>query len=148
MPYGGGSLSTGVASALRSVCPHAAIHVCEVAGAAPLTASRSAGRPVTLTEHRPSFADGIAGRAVFSQMWSLVSSLIGGVSVVTERQICDAIRLLVERNRVVAEGAGAAPLAAALTHDVLDGTIVCLVSGGNIDVAKLAQILQGDIPTV
>jgi threonine dehydratase len=138
IPFGGGGLSSGIASALRALVPGCEVYACEVETAAPLSASLAAGEPVEV-EHVPSFVDGIGGPRVFPEMFALARELLDGSLVVGLEEIAAAIRLLVERNRVVAEGAGAAPVAAALGRT---GKIVCVVSGGNIDTATLRQILQ------
>jgi len=145
VPYGGGGLSSGIASALRGVAPRARVIACEVETAAPLAASLAAGAPVTV-EYRPSFVDGIGGKSVLAEMWPLASTLLSGSVVVSLEEIAAAIRLLVSRARIVAEGAGAASLAAATSGRAGTGVIVCVVSGGNLDPAKLAAILTGTIP--
>ncbi|MCI0412203.1 pyridoxal-phosphate dependent enzyme [bacterium] len=144
IPYGGGGLSCGIAAAIRALKPEVKIYACEVETAAPLSAAWKAGEPCAI-QHHASFVDGIGGKGVLSEMWPLASVLLDGSVVVTLQQICDAIRLLVERNRVVAEGAGAASLAAALASGNT-GKVVCVISGGNIDASKLAMILEGRIP--
>jgi threonine dehydratase len=145
IPYGGGGLSTGIASALRALRPQARVFACEVETAAPLAASLRADAPAQI-EHTPSFVDGIGGRSVLPEMWPAVRQLIGESIVVPVREVADAIRLLVERNRVVAEGAGAASVAAARSGRAGSGKIACIVSGGNIDSSVLAGILDGRIP--
>jgi threonine dehydratase len=145
IPFGGGALSTGIASAVRALRPGVKIYAAEVDTGAPLAPSLAAGRPVEVA-YESSFVDGIGAPHLIEEMWPLVSSLLDGSIVVSLRDIADAIRLLVERNRVVAEGAGAAPVAAALTGQGGAGKVVCVVSGGNIDTAKLVKILQGQIP--
>ncbi len=145
VPYGGGGLSCGIASAVRSITPSARVYAAEVDTAAPLSLSLAAGERVDAT-YTPSFVDGIGARTVLEEMWPLARRLLAGSLVVSLRQIADAVRLLAERARVVAEGAGAAALAAALAGKAGSGKIVCVVSGGNIDTAKLVRILNGDIP--
>ena len=145
VPYGGGGLSCGIAAALRGVAPRARVIACEVETAAPLTASLAAGAPTTV-EYRPSFVDGIGGKSVLAEMWPLASTLLSGSVVVSLEEIAAAIRLLVSRARIVAEGAGAASLAAATSGRAGTGVIVCVVSGGNLDPAKLAAILTGTVP--
>jgi threonine dehydratase len=125
--------------------PGARLFACEVETAAPLAASLAAGVPREIT-YVPSFVDGIGAPFVLPDMWPLVSRLLDGSLVVTLHEVAAAIRLLVERARVVAEGAGAAPVAAALTGKAGAGKVVCIVSGGNIDAAKLATILSGQLP--
>jgi threonine dehydratase len=156
VPYGGGGLSCGIASALRAAGSPTPAFACEVETAAPLAASLAAGAPGPI-EHRPSFVDGIGGRGVLDEMWPLASRLLAGACVVSLEEICEAIRTLVSRARIVAEGAGAASLAAALAGrpavgsrgtrvPLPAGPIVCVVSGGNLDPAKLATILEGRVP--
>jgi threonine dehydratase len=89
--------------------------------------------------------DGIGSKGVLAEMWPLVSTVLAGSLVVSLAEVAAAIRLLAERNRVIAEGAGATPVAAALTGKV-QVKVVCVVSGGNIDLSKFCQILQGDVP--
>jgi threonine dehydratase len=120
------------------------MYACEVATSTPLTAAIAAGRPV-MVDRTPSFVDGIGGMGVLPEMWPLVSTLLSGALASSVEEIAAAVRLLVERARVVAEGAGAASLAAALKHRV-GGNVVCVVSGGNIDASKLATILGGGVP--
>ena len=138
IPYGGGGLSCGIASALRALAPDCRVYACEVETAAPLAASLAAGEPVEV-EHVPSFVDGIGAPTVFPEMFELARQLLDGSLVVGLDEIAAAIRLLVERNRVVAEGAGAAAVAAALPRR---GKTVCVVSGGNIETAVLREILE------
>jgi threonine dehydratase len=145
VPYGGGGLSCGIASVMRALRPQTRVYACEVETAAPLDASLRAGEARAI-EHRPSFVDGIGGRSVLEEMWPLARTLLAGSLVVPVAAIAAAVRLLVERNRVVAEGAGAAPVAAALAGVSGARTIVCVVSGGNIDTARLVRILQGEVP--
>lgn len=145
IPFGGGGLSTGIASAVRALKPGVKIYAAEVDTAAPLAPSLAAGRPVEV-EYKSTFVDGMGAPHLIAEMWPLVSSLLDGSIVVTLEAIAGAIRLLVERNRVVAEGAGAAPVAAALTGQAGTGRVVCIVSGGNIDTDKLVKILQGEMP--
>jgi threonine dehydratase len=145
VPYGGGGLSTGIAAAVRAARPGVRVIACEVATAAPLSASLAAGAPVT-ADYTPSFVDGIGGKSVLAEVWPLASTLLDGASVVSLEEIAASIRLLAERQRVIAEGAGAASLAAALTGRAGTGTIACVVSGGNIDTTKFASIMEGRLP--
>jgi threonine dehydratase len=147
VPYGGGGLACGIASGVRAAWPAPAPRVlaCEVESASPFDAALRAGAP-TAAGYTPSFVDGIGSKRVADEMWPLARTLLDGSIVVPVKAVADAVRLLVERARVVAEGAGAAAVAAALTGNVPNGAIVCIVSGGNIDVAKLATILRGDVP--
>jgi threonine dehydratase len=145
VPYGGGGLSTGIAAAVRALRPAARVWACEVETAAPLRASLAAGAP-TRIEYRASFVDGISSPFVLDEMWPLASSLLAGSIVVSIDSVAAAIRLLAERTHVIAEGAGATSVAAALTGEARGANIACVVSGGNIDSAKLARILVGETP--
>jgi threonine dehydratase len=145
VPYGGGGLLGGIASALRAASPSVRVYACEVDTAAPLAPALEAGRPVDVG-YRPSFVDGIGARTVLPEMLDLVRRLIDGSIVVSVDQVVGAVRLLAERGRVVAEGAGATSLAAALTGRAGEGKVACVVSGGNIDPDKLAAVLGGGVP--
>ena len=145
IPYGGGGLSVGIAAAVRALRPEVKIHPAEVETAAPLAASWGCAEP-KIANYTPSFVDGIGGKSVLQEIWPLATALLDPPIVVSVRAIADAIRLLVERNRVIAEGAGAAPVAAALTGKAGSGKIVGVVSGGNLDSWKLVKILNGEIP--
>ncbi|MCB8960561.1 MAG: pyridoxal-phosphate dependent enzyme [Ardenticatenales bacterium] len=144
-PYGGGGLTCGVASAFRALKPDTKLFAAEVDTAAPLAPSLAAGHPVEV-DYTPSFVDGIGGKGILPEIWPRVSNLLDGSLVVSLEQIAAALRLMLERNRVLAEGAGAAPVAAALAGLAGGGKVVCVVSGGNIDVAKLVKILAPDPP--
>ena len=156
VPYGGGGLSSGIASALHASGAAARTFGCEVETAAPLTASLAAGAASAI-EHRASFVDGIGGRAVLAEMWPLSSVLLAGAFVVMLEEVAESIRMLVSRARIVAEGAGATSLAAALAGrpatgarganvSLPAGPVVCVISGGNLDPAKLAAVLDGRMP--
>jgi threonine dehydratase len=145
IPYGGGGLSSGIASAVRALKPDTRLYACEVETGAPLAPSLAAGAPREVT-YTASFVDGIGGPMVLPDMWPLVRQLLDGSLVMTLAEVAAAVRLLAERNRVVAEGAGATPVAAALAGKAGGGKVVCVVSGGNLDSAKLARILQGEAP--
>jgi len=145
VPYGGGGLSCGIASAIRARQPGVKVFAAEVETAAPFAASLEAGAPQTIN-HTPSFVDGIGGKSMLPEMWPLAKRVLAGSLVVTLGAVADAVRLLVERNHVVAEGAGAVPVAAALAGKAGTGKVVCVVSGGNIDSGKLASILNGQVP--
>ena len=145
VPYGGGGLTTGVATAVRALAPNAKVYACEVATAAPLAPSLAAGEPVTV-DYTPSFVDGIGGKSLMPEMWPMAHELLAGSLVVTLDQVADAIRQLVARARTVAEGAGAASVAAALCGRAGSGKVVCVVSGGNLDMDRLRTILDGHTP--
>jgi threonine dehydratase len=138
-PYGGGGLTAGVAATVRAVKPSCRVYAAEVAGAAPLAAALAAGSPQSI-EFQPSFVDGIGSRSVFPQMFERVRGLIQGSLVAEVREVARAVVMMAERNRVIAEGAGACPVANALAGRAGRGKIVCVVSGGNIDLAELAAL--------
>jgi len=142
VPFGGGGLVSGIASAVRALSATTKIYGCEVATSTPLTAALAAGEPVTV-ERTPSFVDGIGGRGLLPEMWPLVRDLVDGALVAPLEDVANAVRLLVERARIVAEGAGATPVAAALAGSAGSGRIVCVVSGGNIDATVLAALISG-----
>jgi threonine dehydratase len=146
VPWGGGGLSTGIAAAVRARGSTARVFAVEVDGAAPLSAAYAAGRPVELEDFRPSFADGIGGKSVLPQMFERAQQVLDGSLVTTNAAIASAIALLMERNRVVAEGAGAAAVAVAMSGAAGNGRIACVISGGNIDAARLGTILAGGVP--
>jgi threonine dehydratase len=145
VPYGGGGLSSGIAAAVRALRPGTRVFACEVETAAPLSAALRAGSPQEIS-YTPSFVDGIGGRGLLAEMWPLVSKSLDGALVMSLSEIAGAVRILATRNRVIAEGAGATPVAAALSGKAGSGKVVCVVSGGNIDAAKLCKILEGDVP--
>jgi threonine dehydratase len=140
VPYGGGGLSAGIASAVKAVAPGVKVFAAEVETAAPLAASLAAGQPVEIA-YAPSWVDGIGGGLVFPEMWPLASAVLDGSIVVSLAQTAEALRILVSRGRVIAEGAGAASVAAGLSGRAESGPVVAVVSGGNIDPARLAEIL-------
>jgi threonine dehydratase len=145
VPYGGGGLASGIAAALGAAKPDTRVFAAEVETAAPFAASLEAGRPIDV-DRIPTFVDGIGGKGVLPEMWPLTSSLLAGSIVVSLEEICDAIRTLVGRAHVVAEGAGGAAVAAALTGVAGGGKVVAVVSGGNLDASALADILEGRLP--
>jgi threonine dehydratase len=142
IPWGGGGLTCGIASALRELRPACKIFTAEVATAAPLAASLAAGVP-TEVDYQPSWVDGIGAKAVFPQMFERAKNLIDGALVADLNSVAEALRLMVTHNHIVAEGAGACPVACALAGKAGTGKVVCVVSGGNIDSSKVARILNG-----
>jgi len=146
VPWGGGGLTTGIASAVKALRPGTRVITAEPATAAPLAASLAAGAPTEI-EFQPSFVDGAGGRALLPTMWGHAHELVDAASSVPLDEVVLAMGLLAARARVVAEGAGALALAAALRGDAGEGTVVCIVSGGNIDAAVLAKVLAGDLPS-
>ena len=149
VPWGGGGLTCGIAAAAKAIKPSVRVYACEVEDAAPLTASIAAGAPVAI-ENRKTFVDGIGGRGVFPEMWPLARALVDGALTASVADVASAVRLLAQRARVVAEGAGATPLAVARAglHGVTPRPrrVVCIVSGGHIDPSVLASILAGVSP--
>jgi threonine dehydratase len=145
VPYGGGGLSCGIATAIRGSGSRARVIACEVDTAAPLSAALAAGGPVPAS-YTASFVDGIGSKSVLEEMWPLASRLLDGALSSPLDDVAAAVRLLVERAHVVSEGAGAAAVAAALSGRAGQGKTVCVVSGGNIDARVLARILSGEAP--
>ena len=145
VPWGGGGLACGIAAAVRARDPRVKVFAAEVETAAPLSASLSAGAPMPV-EYRATFVDGIGAPRVYPEMFELAAKLLDGALVSSLREIAAAVRLIAERTHTIAEGAGAAALAAALAGRAGPGRIVCIVSGGNIDGRKLAKILDGEVP--
>ena len=145
VPYGGGGLVTGIASALKADRPQVLVVAAEPETGAPAAASLGAGEP-TAIEFRPSFVDGAGSREVIPRVWAHAEALLDGADAVPLDEVAAAIRLLAERARVIAEGAGALAVAAALSGRVQGRKIVCVVSGGNIDTAVLSRILAGETP--
>ena len=146
VPYGGGGLSCGIATAVRALKPDTRIFACEVETSASLSAALQAGA-ITRIPYQASFVDGIGSASVLEEMWPLAQRLLDGSLVMSLSAVEAAVRTLAERNRVIAEGAGATPVAAALAgHAKLGrarvGKIVCVVSGGNIDLSTLARLLS------
>ncbi len=144
IPWGGGGLTCGIAAAVRAKKPACKLYAAEVATAAPLSASWSAGA-AQIVEYHPSFVDGIGSKTVFPQMFDLARQLINGALVAELEDVAATVRLLVERNRVIAEGAGACPVACALSGQAGAGKIACVVSGGNLNAMKLCAILRGGL---
>jgi len=144
VPYGGGGLSCGIATAVRALKPGTKVYACEVETSAAFAAALAAGR-ITKIEYRPSFVDGIGSSAVLEEMWPLAKELLAGSLVSSLAEVAEAVRLLAERNRVIAEGAGASSVAAAMAGRAPGRKVVCVVSGGNIDFEKLTMIFQRGI---
>jgi threonine dehydratase len=145
IPFGGGGLTVGIASAVRALKPETKIYAAEPATGAALCAALAAGAPTDVA-YEPSFVDGSGSRRVLDQMWPRVSALVDGAFPVEIADAAAALRLLAERAHVIAEGAGALAPAAALAGSAGAGKVVCIVSGGNIDFGKLAEILAAPFP--
>ncbi len=143
VPWGGGGLSCGIATALRSVAPACQVYAAEVATAAPLAASLALGAPATV-DFQPSFVDGIGSRTVLPSMLDRAIELGIRSLVAPVDEVAAAVRLLIERNHVVAEGAGATSVACAKSGGAgtgPDDTIVCVVSGGMIGLDTIAKLI-------
>jgi len=145
VPFGGGGLVSGIGSVMRRLKPQARMLAVEAETARPAAVALKAGHPVKVP-HTPSFVDGIGSSMVLEEMWPLICESVDAALHVSLKEIAYAIRLLAMKHRVIAEGAGAASVAAALSGQAGKGNIVCIVSGGNIDAAKLAAILSGQDP--
>ena len=141
IPWGGGGLACGIATALKALKPSVRIYAVETDTGAPLAASLRAGKPATV-DYQPSFVDGIGSKTVFPGMLELARELLDGSLTASLDEVAAALRLMAERNRVIAEGAGAVALAVALSGKAGSGRIACIVSGGNIDLPKLAKLLE------
>ncbi len=145
VPYGGGGLSCGIAAAIRGSGSSADVFASEVDTAAPLAASLAAGHAVAI-DRISTFVDGIGGSSVLPDMWPMACDLLSGSLVTTVDEICEAIRILAFQAHLIAEGAGATSVAAALEHLTPDRRIVAVVSGGNVDTDVLGRILTGRAP--
>ncbi len=142
IPYGGGGLTAGIGTAIRALRPQTRIVTAEPETGAALAAALAAGHPVSV-DYRASFVDGAGSRRVLDSMWPLVAPLVDLAVAIPVGEAAAAVRTLAERARVIAEGAGALALAAALSGRAGTGKVVCVVSGGNINLSKLAEILNG-----
>ena len=138
---GGGGLITAVGSAIKALKPDTKVLGAEPETAAPYAYSLREGGPRRFPDWQPSFVDGAGGKSVIERMWERMRPVTDGAITVTLDQTRDAMRLIAEKSRTIAEGAGALSLAAALTGEAGEGPIVCVVSGGNIDLAKFAELV-------
>jgi len=141
IPFGGGGLTTGIASAVKALRPQTTIITAEPATACGLSAAVEAGRPVESGYHA-SFVDGAGSGRVLDSMWPQVSKLVDEALAIPLDDVASALRLLAERVRVIAEGAGALSVAAAMSGRAGNGKVACVISGGNINLSTLAGILQ------
>jgi threonine dehydratase len=139
---GGGGLITGVGSAVKALNPGIKVWGAEPETAAPMAYSLEKGSPQAFPNWQATFVDGAGGKSVFPRMWERMKPVVDGSMVVTLEQTRQAMRLLAEKSRVIAEGAGALSLAAALAGKVGQGPIVCVVSGGNIDLKKFCELVE------
>lgn len=142
---GGGGLITGVASAIKALKPEIKIWGAEPETAAPAALSFAEGSPQVFKDWKPSFVDGAGGQSVFPRMWERMKPLVDGYIVVSLEETKAAMRLMAEKARIISEGAGALPLAAALTGKAGKGPIVAIVSGGNIDLKKFCELIGSTI---
>ncbi len=138
---GGGGLITGIGSALKAIKPDVKIYGAEPDTAAPAALSFQMGSPQVYKEWKASFVDGAGGQSVFPRMWERMKPMVDGFIVVSLEETKRALKLMAEKARVIAEGAGALPLAAALTGKAGQGPIVAIVSGGNIDLKKFSELI-------
>ena len=141
IPFGGGGIACGIASVFDVLKPDTRIVVAESEAAAPLSAAFREGRPVRVTV-QPSFISGAGAPTVLTEMWPLIRHVVDSTVVISVSDVAEAIRLMFLHNRVVAEGAGAIPVAAALSGNAGSGTTVCVVTGGNIDQRTFCNILN------
>lgn len=145
VPYGGGALTSGIGTVMKALKPNVKVITSEVDTSPQVYECRKAGKAVSC-RYTANFCDGIGGRGCLPPVWAVASKVIDDTIVCTTREIADAIKLLAESNRIVAEGAGASSVASALSSK-LSGKIACVITGGNIDTSKLLQALAGEIPT-
>lgn len=138
---GGGGLIAGVASAIKALKPQVNVFGVEPETAAPAALSFEKGSPQAFPNWKASFVDGAGGQSMFPRMWERMEPIVDGYLVVTLNETKNAMRLLAEKARVVAEGAGAMPVAAALSGKAGNGPIVAIVSGGNIDLPKFCELI-------
>ncbi len=146
IPWGGGGLSCGIASAVRALKPEVKLYGCEPDTASPLADSFAAGKSVE-TDYTATFIESAGAPFLWPEMWDLGKRLLDGSLVTSVEKTASVVRLLAERNRIISEGAGALPVAAALEGKAGDGKVVCVVSGASIDLDELALIFQGNIPS-
>jgi len=139
---GGGGLITGVGSAIKALRPEIKIWGAEPETAAPTALSFEKGSAQVFENWQASFVDGAGGRSVFPRMWERMKPVVDGVIVVSLDETRKAMRLMAEKARIISEGAGALPLAAALTGKAGQGPIVAIVSGGNVDLAKFSELIS------
>lgn len=139
---GGGGLITGIGSAIKALKPEVQVWGTEPETAAPAALSFAMGSPQVFREWKPSFVDGAGGKSVFPRMWQRMKPVVDGYIVVSLEESQIAMRLMAEKARIISEGAGAMPLAAALTGKAGQGPIVAIVSGGNIDLKKFCELIE------
>ncbi len=138
---GGGGLITGVGSAVKALKPDVRVLGSEPETAAPYALSLREGAPSKFPGWEASFVDGAGGQSVTQRMWDRMQPVVDGTVTVTLDQVREAMRLMADKARVISEGAGALSVAAALSGEAGEGPIVCVVSGGNIDLAKFSSLI-------
>ncbi|MBV8798759.1 MAG: pyridoxal-phosphate dependent enzyme, partial [Alphaproteobacteria bacterium] len=138
---GGGGLVTGLGSSIKALRPEVKVYGAEPETAAPAALSYEKDAPQVFEKWEVSFVDGAGGKSVFPRMWERMKPVVDGSIVVTLEQVKQAMRLMAEKARIISEGAGALPLAAALTGKAGKGPIVCVVSGGNIDLKLFCELI-------
>ena len=138
---GGGGLITGIASAIKALKPEIKIFGVEPETAAPAALSFKMGSPQVFTEWKASFVDGAGGQGMFPRMWERMQPIVDDCLVVSLDETKKAMRLMAEKMRIISEGAGALPVAAALTGKAGKGPIVAIISGGNIDLNKFCELI-------
>jgi threonine dehydratase len=140
--FGGGGLSCGIAAALKERGATAKVFAAEPETAAPLARSLAAGSAQNFPDWKASWVDGCGGKSVFPRMWALAHHLLAGSIVCTLEEIRQAMRIVAERNHLISEGAGACAVAAGLSGKCGSGKVVCVVSGGNIDLGKFSELIN------
>jgi threonine dehydratase len=147
-PFGGGGLAVGIATAIHAQRPDARVYACETEAGTPVAAAFSAGKPVRVTFNSRTFITGMGSSTVLAPMWPLIRAELAGTTFSTLEGVARAIKLLLTQHHIVAEGAGAAPVAAALAEPDGGGPLVCIVSGGHLDLEHLKEIIEDRIPVV
>jgi threonine dehydratase len=138
---GGGGLVVGLASSIKALRPDVRVLGAEPETAAPASLSFAKGSPQVYTDWKSSFVDGAGGQSMFPRMWERMKDIVDGSIVVTLDETRNAMRIMAEKARIISEGAGALPLAAALSGRAGEGPIVAVVSGGNIDLKKFCELV-------
>lgn len=146
VPYGGGGLSVGIAACLKAERPGVRVFACETEAGRPVAAAFAAGAPQEVPFNSRTFVTGMGSRRVLDAMWPLVRQVLDGAVEASLAETARAVRLLMERHHVIAEGAGAAPVAAAIKGVPGGGPVVCIVSGGHLDQRHIVEILAGAEP--
>ena len=146
IPWGGGGLTTGIASAVKALRPQTRVVVVEPETGAPVAAAVANGGVPVAVKYTPSFIDGAGSGALLPDMWERAAPLLDDAFAISLADAASAVRVVAERGRLVAEGAAGLAVAAALAGRAGTGRVVCILCGGNIDPARLAAILDGRVP--